>query len=73
MEENILWANVSSSHLTKVGYIIKTSTLYIEFHTGEIYKYNDVPSYKVLALLNAPSPGTYFWEDIRNYYSFEKV
>ena len=74
MKENILWADINnSSHVNKVGYNIKTSTLYIEFLNGEVYKYFDVPSYKVLILLNSISVGSYFWEEIRDKYQFEKV
>lgn len=74
MEENVLWADINnSSHLSKIGYNIQSSTLYIEFLNGEIYKYNNVPSSKVLILLNSASAGSYFWEEIRDNYSFEKV
>lgn len=72
-DENILWAQVNSSHLYKVGYNIESSTLYIEFNNGDKYKYYNVPSANVLTLLNAPSAGTYFWQEIRDNFSFEKV
>lgn len=72
-DENILWANIESSHLERVGYNIEQRTLYIDFLNGDTYKYNSVPAYKVLALLKAPSAGIYFWEEIRDSYSYEKV
>lgn len=73
-KDNILWAQINtSSHLDKIGYNIKEQTLYIDFLNGDSYKYYNVPSYKVLALLKSPSVGTYFWQEIRGVYQFEKV
>jgi hypothetical protein len=51
---------VSSSSVTSVGYDSSTSTLEIEFNSGSIYQYLNVPSSVHSGLMNAPSHGQYF-------------
>lgn len=51
---------VTSTTMSSVGYDPEESTLEIEFTTGEIYQYHDVPLEIYEGLLNAPSLGRYF-------------
>ena len=47
--------------------------LEVEFHSGEIYRYFDVPAWLVLELLEAESIGRFFNARIRSKFKFEEV
>lgn len=64
---------VESSNLRSVGYDEKTHTLEIEFQTGGIYHYYDVPSDVYQELMDAPSHGRYFLAEIKNVYRYDQV
>lgn len=51
---------VSSSNLASVGYDPNTRMLEIEFHSGGIYQYSNVPAYVYSSLMSASSHGSYF-------------
>jgi hypothetical protein len=51
---------VSSSNLRSVGYDPEDEILEIEFHSGSIYQYFNVPEYRYEGLMNASSKGSYF-------------
>ncbi|MEW6211581.1 MAG: KTSC domain-containing protein [Acidobacteriota bacterium] len=51
---------VSSSNLASVGYDPQTNTLEIEFHSGSIYQYFNVPQSIYDGLMGAGSHGRYF-------------
>lgn len=57
--------SVKSSDLTSVGYDPKNSTLEIEFHGGNIYKYSAVPQEIYDDFMNAKSKGSYFYRNIK--------
>ena len=65
--------SVSSSNVSSVGYNYSENTLYIEFKTGAIYKYYDVPEHVYLQLLSVSSVGSYIWSDIRSIYAYEQI
>ena len=56
---------VSSSNLSAVGYDPISNTLYVEFHSGSLYAYYDVPEFVHRELLLAPSKGRYHNRFIR--------
>lgn len=58
---------VSSSDLRSFGYDSETSTLEIEFNSGGIYIYLNVPYYEYQNLLNSSSKGKYFHAHIKHY------
>lgn len=62
---------VSSSDLRSVGY--EDGVLEIEFHSGGIYQYFNVPPVVVSELMSAPSHGRYFYSVIRNRYSYRRI
>lgn len=62
---------VASSNIRSVGY--QDGTLEVEFVTGNVYQYFDVPQQVYQQLLSAPSPGTYFHEMIRGYYRYARA
>ncbi|MFO0986551.1 MAG: KTSC domain-containing protein [Alphaproteobacteria bacterium] len=59
---------VNSSSLASVGYDPASATLEIEFKSGKIYQYFDVPEHEHQALMQASSQGSYFAKHIRNNY-----
>ncbi|MES1245010.1 MAG: KTSC domain-containing protein [Acidobacteriota bacterium] len=59
---------VSSSSVSSVGYDPETRTLELEFHSGSVYDYEEVPPEVFQALLEAPSVGRFFANEIRGQY-----
>jgi hypothetical protein len=64
---------VSSSNLASIGYDEENQILEVEFNHGGVYQYFDVPQSEYDALMNASSHGSYFSNNIRNEYEFEKL
>jgi hypothetical protein len=64
---------VQSSNIRSVGYESTTHTFEIEFHSGGIYKYFDVPESVHVGLLNAASKGSYFHDQIKDRYRYRRV
>lgn len=60
--------SVSSSSVASVGYDPKTQTLELEFHSGSVYEYSEVPPEVFQGLMEAPSKGRYFANEIRGQY-----
>jgi len=50
---------IDSSVIASMGYIAENSTLQIEFRSGDIYNYFDVPLEEYAAFRSADSKGTY--------------
>ena len=59
--------------MASVGYDSARKTLAIEFRTGHVYEYVDVPRRVFLALLDAPSKGRFFHAEIDGAFSFVQV
>lgn len=64
---------VESSDLSSVGYDPSTKTLEIEFNSGGVYQYFDVPKDTHSELMSAPSKGKHFHKFIKNAYQYQKV
>jgi len=64
---------VKSSNLRSIGYDMSTQTLEIEFNSGGIYQYSQVPENIYDGLMNAPSHGRYFHHFIRDKYPTRRV
>jgi hypothetical protein len=62
---------VSSSNLKSVGY--ENQTLEIEFHSGGLYQYPNVPSSIYQGLMSASSKGSYFAQQIKNRFPFHRL
>jgi len=60
---------VESRTMKSVGYESKSRILEIEFTSGEVYQYVDVPEMVHKKLLQAKSKGQYFNSDIRDDYT----
>jgi len=64
---------VKSSNITSVGYNQKTHELEIEFTTGAIYKYENVPFMVYMDLLDAKSIGLFFAQFIKYNYKYARM
>lgn len=65
--------HVQSSNLRSVGYDSSTSTLEIEFNSGGVYQYFDVPESVYSELMEASSKGSYFHENIKDKYRTQRI
>ncbi len=63
---------VESSVLASVHYLPALRQLEVEFHSGLLYQYFDVPQHTYTELLEAESKGSYFNVNIRNRFSFKQ-
>lgn len=64
---------ISSTSLASIGYDEDHAILEVEFQTGEVYQYFDVPVSEYDALMNADSIGAYFSYNIRPNYDFRHI
>jgi hypothetical protein len=62
---------VESSVLASIGF--EAGTLEVEFVSGAVYRYMDVPAAEYAALRWADSHGTYFNEHIKYNYRYVRV
>lgn len=60
---------VTSSNLAGYGYVQATGQLVIQFKSGKLYRYDEVPENVVKAFETAPSKGKFFGANIRDQYS----
>ncbi|HVG08047.1 MAG TPA: KTSC domain-containing protein [Thermoanaerobaculia bacterium] len=63
---------VSSSAISSVGYDPKAKVLELEFSSGGVYDYYEVPRKVYTALMSAESKGRFVSEQIRGQYRSEK-
>ena len=63
---------VSSSHIRGVAYDQEKSTLHVEFTNGGQYTYHEIPPDEYQALIEAPSVGEYFANNIKGAYSYTR-
>ena len=64
---------VESTTMKSVGYESKSKILEIEFQSGAVYQYLDVPKKVHEGLRRAESKGQYFNGEIREEYAFVPV
>ena len=62
---------VYSSNISSIGY--EHGTLYVRFHSGQLYAYSVVPESVYNNLMNAGSKGKYFEAHIKNNYRYVKI
>lgn len=67
------WIKVISSDIARVRYIENTSILEVEFHSGGVYQYFNVPKTIFEALLQADSCGKFLHSNIKGKYRYAKV
>jgi hypothetical protein len=64
---------VSSSEIQSIGYDAATQTLEVEFHSGGVYQYFDVPASEYQAFMAAASHGQYLNQHIKNTYRWQQA
>lgn len=64
---------VKSRDIAIIGYDAKTRILEITFREGGVYQYSDVPPEIHQSLLHAPSCGTYFRDNVKGNYPYQRV
>ncbi|HYN19450.1 MAG TPA: KTSC domain-containing protein [Thermoanaerobaculia bacterium] len=64
---------VSSSAVSSVGYDPKSKTLEVEFDSGVVYDYHEVPPTVYESLLAAESIGRFVSRRIRDRYPFSRI
>ena len=64
---------VTSASIKSVGYSVDTRTLELEYVSGSVYQYFDVPQPTYAGLLAAPSIGNYVNTEIKPYFEFAEV
>lgn len=64
---------VRSSNLRSIGYLELDQLLEVEFLTGSIYQYFNVPSCVYEALMNARSHGSYLNANIKDHYRYRQL
>jgi len=64
---------VASSNISSIGYDADTETLGVEFLSGAIYQYYNVPQNIYDQLMQAGSKGRFLNTYIKNAYPFSRV
>lgn len=64
---------VQSSSIKTIGYDLPTGTLELEYVSGDVYRYYDVPQPVYAGLLAAPSIGKFVNTQIKPCYEFKEV
>lgn len=65
--------SVDSTTVRGIGYATEAQTLEVEFTSGRVYQYFDVPPEIYRAFAGASSKGSYFNAEIKNVYRFSEV
>ncbi len=66
-------SRVESTTVNSVGYDAKAGILELEFCSGAVYQYLEVPAVAYQEFLGAPSKGKYFNLHIRDRYRFRRL
>lgn len=69
----MLRVDLQSSSLNAATFQDHSASLELEFRSGAIYRYSDVPAQVYQELLRAESKGRYFNQHIRNRFSYTKI
>lgn len=64
---------VKSTQLKSVGHDPATNKLHIEFKSGAVYEYDDVPVEEYAELMNAPSIGQHFSSRVKYGFVYRKL
>jgi hypothetical protein len=64
---------LESSTLASALYLCESRELELEFRSGQVYRYSDVPPQAYNELLSAESKGGYYNFKIRNRFFFQQL
>lgn len=65
--------SVNSSNVAAIGYDQSTATLEVEFRSGSVYQYFDVPESAYQELMSAASVGGYLNTVIKQGYRYARL
>ena len=65
--------SVVSTNVRSVGYDAESSTLEVEFNSGSVYEYLNVPESEYESLMNASSKGRYLNRNIKGHYQDVRI
>ena len=64
---------VTSSNIRSIGYDYPTATLEVEFDSGDVYQYFNVPANMYQQFMSASSYGQFLDDHIKYNYRYQKV
>ena len=64
---------VNSTNILSIGYDKNSQMLEVEFNTGRVYRYSNVPPHVYAGLMKSRSHGKYLLTYISNNYSQSEV
>lgn len=64
---------VNSSNIQSIGYDVQSAVLEVEFKSGDVYQYFNLPDSLYQRFLQAPSHGQFLNDYIRYNYRYQKV
>lgn len=64
---------VKSSNIKSIGYEPASKKLHVEFQSGDVHEYANVPPAKHAALMKAKSIGKYFHREVRTMHKSKPV
>lgn len=67
------WQVMASSNVDKMRYLPAERTLMVEFKSGALYEYYDVPAEIALMFSKAGSPGRFVWSNLRDVYDYRRL
>jgi hypothetical protein len=65
--------SVNSSNIKSIGYDVQSAVLEVEFTSGDIYQYFNVPEHLYQQFLRASSHGSFLNDNIRYNYRYQKI
>lgn len=65
--------SVASSNVSSIGYDPATETLEVEFWSGWVYQYYNIPENVYEQLIKASSKGRFLHTQIKNAYPYSRV
>lgn len=65
--------SVSSSNINSIGYDQQSAVLEVEFTSGDIYHYFNVPEHLYNNLMSSSSKGEFLNDFIRYNYRYQKI
>lgn len=68
--QDVVMTGVSSSNIYAVGYDKEKKELFVEFHSGSVYTYFNVPEDIYDGLVSAGSVGKYFNAHVKDQFTF---
>ncbi len=64
---------VTSSNIQSIGYDALSAVLEVEFTSGDVYQYSNVPEHVYQQFMHASSHGEFLADNIRYNYRYEKI